>query len=189
MMAKFVHLQVKSHFSISSGLPRTNQIVDKALESDMDSVALTDKNSFFGLVKFYNYAVSKDIKPVCGVDFDIKISENLYSNIVLLAKNKSGLESLFKLSTQAFTESTKGKICLSEKDIIENSDNLICIMPTACDHLKFLAGKDDDSELEKKIENYSLNWIDLVSGFNPKNDDYSTKNNKVYTLKEKSIYY
>ena len=54
MMAKFVHLQVKSHFSISSGLPRTNQIVDKALESDMGSVALTDKNSFFGLVKFYN---------------------------------------------------------------------------------------------------------------------------------------
>ena len=84
MMGKFVHLQVKSHFSISSGLPRTNQIVDKALESDMDSVALTDKNSFFGLVKFYNYAVSKGIKPVCGVDFDIKISENLYSNIVLL---------------------------------------------------------------------------------------------------------
>ena len=160
MMAKFVHLQVKSHFSISSGLPRTNQIVDKALESDMDSVALTDKNSFFGLVKFYNYAVSKGIKPVCGVDFDIKISENLYSNIVLLAKNKSGLESLFKLSTQAFTESTKGKICLSEKDIIENSDNLICIMPSACDHLKFLAGKDDDSELQKKIENYSLNFKD-----------------------------
>ena len=160
MMAKFVHLQVKSHFSISSGLPRTNQIVDKALESGMDSVALTDKNSFFGLVKFYNYAVSKGIKPVCGVDFDIKISENLYSNIVLLAKNKSGLESLFKLSTQAFTESAKGKICLSEKNIIENSDNLICIMPTACDHLKFLAGKDDDRELQKKIENYSLNFKD-----------------------------
>ena len=52
MMAKFVHLQVKSHFSISSGLPRTNQIVDKALESDMDSVALTDKNSFSALLNF-----------------------------------------------------------------------------------------------------------------------------------------
>ena len=108
MMGKFVHLQVKSHFSISSGLPRTNQIVDKAIDNNMDSVALTDKNSFFGLVKFYNYAISKGIKPVCGVDFDIKISQNLYSNVVLLAKNKSGLESLFKLSTQAFTKSAKG---------------------------------------------------------------------------------
>ena len=46
-MGKFVHLQVKSHFSISSGLPRTNQIVDKAVENNMGSVALTDKNSFF----------------------------------------------------------------------------------------------------------------------------------------------
>jgi len=33
-------------------------------------------------------------------------------------------------------------------------------MPSACDHLKFLAGKDDDSELQKKIENYSLNFKD-----------------------------
>ena len=61
-MGKFVHLQVKSHFSISSGLPRTNQIVDKAIDNNMDSVALTDKNYFFGLLKFYNYAISKGIK-------------------------------------------------------------------------------------------------------------------------------
>ena len=88
MMGRFVHLQVKSHFSISSGLPRTNQIVDKALENNMNSVALTDKNSFFGLVKFYNYAITKGIKPVCGVDFDIKISENLFSNVIFLQFSK-----------------------------------------------------------------------------------------------------
>ena len=42
----------------------------------------------------------------------------------------------------------------------------------------------DHDFIYDKIENYSINWVDLVSGFNPKNDDYSTKNNKVYTLKQ-----
>ena len=180
MMGKFVHLQVKSHFSISSGLPRTNQIVDKAIEHEMDSVALTDKNSFFGLVKFYKYAISKGVKPICGVDFDIKINENLYSNIVLLAKNKSGLESLFKLSTKAFTESAKGKICLSEKNILENANDLICIMPTACDHLKFLAGKENYNELDHKLENYLLNFKDNffvgASNYNSNGYNHSTEN-------------
>tara|TARA_B100002052_G_scaffold130521_1_gene119803 strand:- start:3152 stop:6589 length:3438 start_codon:yes stop_codon:yes gene_type:complete len=162
MMGKFVHLQVKSHYSISSGLPRTNQIVDKAIENNMDSVALTDKNSFFGLVKFYNYAISKGIKPICGVDFDIKISENLYSNVVLLAKNKKGLENLFQLSTKAFTESAKGKICLLERDILANLDDLICIMPTSCDHLEYLAGKDDHTDLHIKVENYLSSFKDNI---------------------------
>ena len=159
-MGNFVHLQVKSHYSISSGLPRTNQIVDKALENNMDSIALTDKNSFFGLVKFYNYAISKGIKPICGVDFDIKISENLYSNVVLLAKNKTGLETLFKLSTKGFTESAKGKICLPEKSILANADDLICIMPSACKHLDFLAGKEDKDELNIKVDKYQTIFKD-----------------------------
>ena len=54
MMSNFIHLQTKSHYSISCGLPKTNEIEDKALESGMKAVALADKNTFFGLVKFYN---------------------------------------------------------------------------------------------------------------------------------------
>jgi DNA polymerase-3 subunit alpha len=68
MMSEFTHLQVKSHFSISSGLPKPSQIVDAAITHKMQAVALTDKNSFFGLVKFYRYAFEKGIKPICGVD-------------------------------------------------------------------------------------------------------------------------
>ena len=47
MMSKFIHLQTKSHYSIVSGLPKTNQIIDKAVECGMNAVALTDKNTFF----------------------------------------------------------------------------------------------------------------------------------------------
>ena len=101
MMSKFIHLQTKSHYSIVSGLPKTNQIIDKAVESGMKAVALTDKNTFFGLVKFYNYAINEGIKPICGVDFDLR-NKFGRSHILLYAKNKKGLEVLFNLSTKAF---------------------------------------------------------------------------------------
>ena len=52
MMSNFIHLQTKSHYSISCGLPKTQEIIDKAVELGMPAVALTDKNTFFGLVKF-----------------------------------------------------------------------------------------------------------------------------------------
>ena len=38
MMSNFIHLQTKSHYSISCGLPKTNEIVDKAVEKGMDAV-------------------------------------------------------------------------------------------------------------------------------------------------------
>ena len=108
-MSEFAHLQVKSHFSISSGLPKPSQIVDAAITNKMQAVALTDKNSFFSLVKFYRYAFKKGIKPICGVDFDISTQTGKKGNVILLAKNKIGLEQLFKLSTNAFVSSSQGE--------------------------------------------------------------------------------
>ena len=136
-MSNFIHLQTKSHYSISCGLPKTNEIVDKALESGMKAVALADKNTFFGLVKFYNYALSKGIKPICGVDFDIKVN-NGYTNLILLAKNKKGLEKLFKLSTESFVKSGSDKRSIPEQDILINAEDIVCIIPTSSSNLKNL---------------------------------------------------
>ena len=71
-MSEFVHLQVKSHYSLRSGLPTPKDIVDAAHKNGLKAVAMTDKNSLFGIIKFYNYAISKGVKPICGVDFDIE---------------------------------------------------------------------------------------------------------------------
>ncbi|RPG44920.1 MAG: DNA polymerase III subunit alpha [Gammaproteobacteria bacterium TMED112] len=143
-MSNFIHLQTKSHYSISCGLPKTNQIIDKALELGMKAVALTDKNTFFGLVKFYNYALEKGIKPICGVDFDVRVNDG-YTNLILLAKNKKGLESLFKLSTESFTNSGLDKKSISEQDILDYAEHLVCIIPASSMNLRNLALKKEES--------------------------------------------
>ena len=91
-MSNFVHLQVKSHFSISSGLPNPKSIIETAKHNGMHAVALTDKNGFFGLVKFYRHAINSGIKPICGIDLDLKGSDGEKSNVLLYAKNKKGIE-------------------------------------------------------------------------------------------------
>ena len=153
MMSEFTHLQVKSHFSISSGLPKPSQIVDAAIAHKMQAVALTDKNSFFGLVKFYRYAFEKGIKPICGVDFDISTQTGKRGNIILLAKNKIGLEQLFKMSTDAFVSSSQGERTIKEDVLLENSSNLICIMPTTSEDVAALA-LNNEAEINLKLDAY-----------------------------------
>ena len=153
MMSEFTHLQVKSHFSISSGLPKPSQIVDAAITNKMQAVALTDKNSFFSLVKFYRYAFEKGIKPICGVDFDISTQTGKKGNVILLAKNKIGLEQLFKLSTNAFVSSSQGERTIQEEMLLENSSNLICIMPTTSEDVVALA-LNNEAEINIKLDAY-----------------------------------
>ena len=159
MMSEFTHLQVKSHYSISSGLSKPSQIVDAAIANKMQSVALTDKNSFFGLVKFYRYAFEKGIKPICGVDFDISTQTGKRGNIILLAKNKIGLEQLFKLSTDAFVSSSQGERTVKEGILLENSSNLVCIMPTTSEDVVSLA-LNNEAEINLKLDAYQKAFAD-----------------------------
>ena len=177
MMSNFIHLQTKSHYSISCGLPKTNEIVDKAIECGMDAVALADKNTFFGLVKFYNYAVKKGIKPICGVDFDVK-DQNGYSNLILLAKNKKGLEKLFKLSTESFIKSGTEKRSVPIDDIFSNAADLVCILPASSTGIKNLAARKDKEYVEAELLKYKAafdtNFFVGVNCFNDQGYDQAT---------------
>ena len=177
MMSNFIHLQTKSHYSISCGLPKTNEIVDKAIERGMDAVALADKNTFFGLVKFYNYAMGKGIKPIFGVDFDVKVA-NGYTSLILLAKNKNGLENLFKLSTESFITSGIEKRSVPEEDILKNSSDLVCILPASSTNINNLASKKEkeliEAELSKYSDAFNKNFFIGASCFNEQGYDQAT---------------
>ena len=152
-MSDFVQLQVKSHFSISSGLPDPKDIIETAKNNNMSAVGLTDKNSFFGLVKFYRHAINTGIKPICGIDLDLRKDNDEKSNILLFAKNKKGLERLFYLSTESFLLSEKGEKYILESEILNQPDDLICILPSDCeDFQKNIVSK--KAQIESKMDRY-----------------------------------
>ena len=49
----FVHLHLHSEYSLSDGIIRIEDLVNRTLEMGYPAVALTDLSNLFGLIKFY----------------------------------------------------------------------------------------------------------------------------------------
>jgi len=105
-LSEFVHLHVHSHYSLLDGLAKIPDIVDRAQELGMKSVALTDHGVMYGMIEFYKTAKKKGIKPILGCEVYVaprrmedktpRIDSSPF-HLVLLAKNFEGYQNLLKL--------------------------------------------------------------------------------------------
>jgi len=59
-MSSFVHLHVHSSYSVLDGMSSIPGLVDKAIASGMNALALTDHGNMFGIKEFYNYIKKKN---------------------------------------------------------------------------------------------------------------------------------
>ncbi len=107
---KFTHLHTHSHYSLLDGLAKIGDIVQKAKDYNMDSVALTDHGVMYGAVEFYEKALAENVKPIIGLEAYLvdgsrhdRTKQPRY-HVVLLAKNKTGYNNLLKLTTLAHLE-------------------------------------------------------------------------------------
>ena len=77
MQQDFVHLHLHSEFSLSDGIIRIEDLVEKSSDLSFSAVALTDLTNLFGLIKFYRLARKQGIKPIVGSE--IKVAKDLDS--------------------------------------------------------------------------------------------------------------
>ncbi len=110
-MSKFTHLHTHSHYSLLDGLAKIDDLVLRAKELGMDSLALTDHGALYGAVEFYKKAIKAGIKPILGVEAYIaprdrfsKETGEKYYHLILLAKNNTGWKNLITLVTKANLE-------------------------------------------------------------------------------------
>ena len=64
----FVHLHVASGYSLQYGASHPHVLVERAVEQEMDTLALTDRDGTYGAVKFAKACLQAGIRPVLGVD-------------------------------------------------------------------------------------------------------------------------
>jgi DNA polymerase-3 subunit alpha len=114
----YVGLHVHTHYSLFDGIATPQEYVDRALELGMPALAITDHGSLSGHREMYRAAKEAGIKPILGIEgyitedrFDHRDKDErtgpldlVYNHIILLAKNKKGLENLNKLNEIAWTE-------------------------------------------------------------------------------------
>ena len=117
-MRKYTPLHVHSYYSILDGLNSPAQLVQRAKEIDLDSIALTDHGTLRGLIDFYFECKKEDIKPIMGSEMYFvydrlkrepvilesehgHIKSKRYFHITVLVQNAKGWENIIALTTKS----------------------------------------------------------------------------------------
>jgi len=142
----FVHLQVKSAYSLLTSSAKVEELVRRASELGYKELALTDVNVMYGIIPFYKECKKLGMKPIIGLTLSILIDENQDGEkacpLILLAKNQQGYRNLLKLSSIVQTKSKEG---LPKKWLPHYCQGLIAITPG-------IQGEIEQFILEDKME-------------------------------------
>ena len=104
MAPSFVHLRLHSEYSIVDGIVRIDEAVEAAVADGMPALGLTDLSNVFGLVKFYQEARAKGVKPVIGCDLwlENEADRDKPYRMLLLCQSRAGYLTLCDLLTRAY---------------------------------------------------------------------------------------
>jgi len=138
-MSNFVHLHTHSHYSLLDGLGKIPDLVSRAKELGMETLALTDHGTMYGVVEFYKKCQEEGIKPILGVetyiaprrmeDKEPKLDTKPY-HLILLAKNKTGYQNLIKIVTAAHLVGHYYRPRVDKEFLKKHSEGLIAL--SAC---------------------------------------------------------
>lgn len=150
----FTHLHLHTEYSLLDGACRIEQLVLRAKELNMQSLAITDHGNMYGAVDFYKACKKHGIKPIIGCEVYVaprtrfdkeKVLDKDYNHLILLCENETGYKNLIRLVSLAFTEGYYYKPRV-DHDILEKyHEGLICL--SAC-----LAGEIPQSLLRRDYD-------------------------------------
>ena len=110
----FTPLHLHTEYSLLDGSCKIKELISRAKELGMDSLAITDHGVMYGVIDFYKAAKAEGIKPIIGCEIYVtpgsmldksgSTSEDRYYHLVLLAENNTGYENLIKIVSKGFTD-------------------------------------------------------------------------------------
>lgn len=109
-LGEFTHLHVHTEYSLLDGSIKVKDIMKRAKDLNMDSIALTDHGAMFGAVEFYKQGKKYGINPILGSEVYVAIDKYTDKepkdkgnyHLVLLAENNQGYVNLMKIVSEAY---------------------------------------------------------------------------------------
>ncbi len=135
----FTHLHLHSEYSLLDGAAVIKNLIPRAKELGMDSIAITDHGAMFGVIEFYRACQDAGMKPIIGCEVytasrtrDLKDpdKDKQQGHLVLLAKNNHGYQNLIKIVSKGYTEGFYYKPRVDKELLREYSDDIIAL--SAC---------------------------------------------------------
>src|SRR3989442_2506420 len=98
-MSRFVHLAVHSHYSLMRGTASPEELGAAAVRRGMDTLALTDTDGVYGLVRFWQVAKAAGIRPILGAEV-----RSADATAVCLIETDAGYANLARLLSRMHRE-------------------------------------------------------------------------------------
>ncbi len=155
----FTHLHLHTEYSLLDGACRIKDLIPRIKELGMDSCAITDHGSMYGVIEFYKAAKAAGIKPIIGCevyvapgsrfDKEAGISEDRYNHLILLAENNTGYSNLIKLVSLGFTEGFYYRPRVDMQLLREYHEGLICTSACLAGEVQKLLARGQYEEAKK----------------------------------------
>ena len=150
-ISDFVHLKVRSAYSLTEGANNVDKVVALAKENAMPAVAITDRNNLFGALEFAQYASSSGIQPIIGCDLAIRREEEggiatvtkvpSVDWLTVLVQSEAGYLNLMQLVSRAHLEFKVGSLAaLPLEELDGRTDGLLAITGNTSSALGRLLG-------------------------------------------------
>ena len=119
----FCELHTRSAFSFLSSGSQPQRLAQRAAELGISRIALLDRDTVAGAVRFHFEAREHGITPIVGAEITMEDG----SVLPLVPLNRSGYEDLSKLITTIKLRNKKGEHFATREDIEQYSANLMCL--------------------------------------------------------------
>ena len=131
---RFVHLRLHSEYSVTDGIVRIDDAVERARADAMPALALTDAANLFGMVKFYSAARAAGVKPIIGADCWLQsdTDRDKPSRLLLLCATGAGYLRLCELLSRAWLRNQhRGRAEIARAWLEEGTEGLIALSGAA----------------------------------------------------------
>ena len=135
----FTHLHVHSYYSLMDGLNSPAELVKAAKDAGQTALAVTDHGTLSSHREMQIACKDQGIKPILGVEAYISPTDRFdrssktdksiqaYNHIILLAKNKKGLENINALQEIAWNEGFYHKPRIDREVLTEYAEGIIVL--------------------------------------------------------------
>jgi DNA polymerase-3 subunit alpha len=163
----FVHLHCHTHYSLLDGACKIPDLVKRAKTLGMDSLAITDHGSLFGVIEFFNECKKEGIKPILGMEAYMAPGDrrdksaggaggsDAAYHLILLCQNIQGYQNLLKLSSSAYRDGFYYKPRIDKEILKEWNEGLICTSACLGGEIPSALLKRDAKQARKVAETYA----------------------------------
>ena len=132
----FVHLDVRSCFSLKEGAFTPEQLARQAAELGMPAVALTDRDGLYGAARFVAACEREGVRPILGASLTVREAHparrgatgGTDAHVVLLATDAGGYANLCRLLTDAHLLGDRGDPSVATEQLCAHAGGLIALL-------------------------------------------------------------